>query len=285
MQIRGKSDNLVVSKGSRLLASKSSEVKSSEPKDTFTPQSPVEEEKSSGSWIIKILDTRVPTTRTEISDITKEKILSSVQPGDIILETNNAYPSWQILEKVALNTNYTHAAMYEGDGKLIEATSDGGVKRSDLKEYLECLSLFEIIRPPYKTPQDREAALNYCRSQLGKKYDARLNLSDDKEHYCAELVYKALTSIPNKIEVPLKKFLGKPVVSPSSFKEIKGAQVIYSDNSNFWENIATHWPVSLGATTAAVAGGMVMGPLGVVIGFLGGLAISIHIGNKIQTGD
>jgi len=257
--------------------------------DSYTPQAASKGKDGAGNWFTKILDIRVPTTTPQITPERRDEILKLIQPGDVILETNNAYPGWQRFEKVTLNSDYTHAAMYEGDGKFIEATtgdpSGKGVVRNDLKEYLQGNILVEIIRPPYKTPEDKEAALDYCRNQLGKPYDSDFSLKDDNSIYCAELVYRALDSCPNKIDVPLKKLLSKEAVAPDSFEQVKGGQVVYSDNSNFWKNMASHYPVALGALGTATAGGMLLGPLGAAGGFIGGLLMSICVGNKIQTGN
>jgi hypothetical protein len=47
-------------------------------------------------------------------------------------------------------------AIYEGNGKIIEAATDkrssGHVMRSDIDSYLHGPELIEIIRPSYKTP-------------------------------------------------------------------------------------------------------------------------------------
>jgi uncharacterized protein YycO len=242
---------------------------------------------AAGTAFTNVLDIRVPTTTKPITPERREQILKLVQPGDIILETNNAYPGWQRFEMITMGSNYTHAAMYEGDGKFLEATTGGeaGVIRSDLREYLEGPILMEIIRPPYKTPEDRQAAIDYCRAQLGKPYDSGFTLDDDgKSIYCAELVYRALQACPNKIDTPLIKTLGRKAVAPDSFEGIEGAQIVYSDNSRFWKNMATHWPVALGAAASAAAAGLAAGPLGGVAGFFGGLLFSIAVGNKIQTG-
>ncbi|MBI2266298.1 MAG: hypothetical protein HYU64_14225 [Armatimonadetes bacterium] len=243
---------------------------------------------SAGNLFTKMLDIRVPTTTKEITEEKRQEILRAIQPGDIILETNNAYPNWQRFEMLTMRSNYTHAAMYEGDGRFIEATtgdpSGAGVVRSDLAEYLHGPILVEVIRPPYKTPKDRESAVQYLRSQLGKPYDSGFNLKDDSAIYCAELVQRALQAVPKRIETPLIRTLGRTAVAPDSFQEIEGAKVVYSDGSNFWKNMASHWPVALGAAATAAAGGVVAGVSGGIGGFLGGLLLSISIGNKIQTG-
>jgi uncharacterized protein YycO len=255
--------------------------------DTFTPQS-LSGGGDAGSLFTNILDIRVPTTTKEISEENRQKILNNIQPGDIILETNNAYPGWQRFEKLFLGSNYTHAAIYEGDGKFIEATtgdpSGKGVVRSDLKEYIHGRVLYEIIRPEYQTPEDKKAALDYARSQLGKPYDSSFNLQDTNKQYCAGLVYKALQTCPHKIDVPLKKVLGRLAVAPDSFQQIKDKKIVYSDNASFIKNMASHYPVALGTLAAAAIAGVVLGPIAAVGGFVGGLLFSVALGNKIQTG-
>ncbi|MDQ7822359.1 MAG: YiiX/YebB-like N1pC/P60 family cysteine hydrolase [Candidatus Eremiobacteraeota bacterium] len=258
------------------------------PSDTPLAMKQQEGKSGAGNWFTKILDIRVPTTTPSITDERREEILKLIEPGDVILETNNAYPGWQRFEKLTMNSDYTHAAMYVGDGKFIEATtgdpSGKGVVENDLREYLEGRILVEIIRPPYKTPEDREAAVTYCRSQLGKPYDSDFSLKDDKSIYCAELVQRALQSVPNKIDTPLINVFGKQAVAPDSFEGIKDAKVVYTDHSNFWKNMASHYPVALGAAATAAATGAVLGPLGAMGGFVGGLLLSILVGNKMQTG-
>jgi len=242
--------------------------------------------KSLGGAVVGILDIRVPTTTPNITEERRQKILDTVRPGDIILETNNAYPNWQRLEMATLGSSYTHAAIYEGDGKFLEATTSdtgGGVMRSDLKEYLEeGPIMIEVIRPPYKNPEDVNKALDYCRSQLGKPYDAKFDFDDDSAICCIELVNNAMKEV--NIDIPTKKLFGKTAVGPDACEDIEGAEIVYSDGSSFWKNQASHWPVALGAGVTAMAAGSVLGPLGAVAGFFGGLALSICVGNKIQTG-
>jgi uncharacterized protein YycO len=257
--------------------------------DLFTPaQTLAGAGGAAGSLFTNLLDVRVPTTTKPISEERRQEIMKNIQAGDIILESNNAYPGWQRFEMLTLRSSYTHAAMSIGDGKFIEATtgdpSGKGVIISDLNEYLEGRILLEIIRPPYKTEDDRKAAVQYLHSQLGKPYDSKFSMKDDDSLYCAEIVYNALQACPNKIDVPLKKFLGRPAVAPDSFQEIKDQKTVYSDGSNFWKNMASHWPVASVAVGTGLAGAMLLGPLGAVGGFFGGLLLSIATGNKIQTG-
>lgn len=242
-----------------------------------------------GKGFTKVLDIRVPTTTPSMTDERRQKILDCIQPGDILLETNNAYPNWQRLEMATLRSSYTHAAMYEGNGKFLEATtgdpSGAGVVRSDLKDYLEGPILVAVLRPPYKTPADRDAAVDYCRSQLGKAYDSSFRLDESESLYCAELVYRALKACPNPIDTPTRKAMGRDAVGPDDFYRIAGTNVVYDDGSHFWKNMASHWPVALTAAVTAATAGAMYGPAAGVAGFAGGLLTAIVVGNGLQTGN
>lgn len=242
-----------------------------------------------GADLTPVLDVRVPTVTKLFPAEEKDKVLKLIQPGDIILESNDAYPGWQFLEKLVFGSAYTHAAIFEGDGKFIEATtgdpSGKGVVRNDLGEYLQGRISLEIIRPPYKTPEDREAALNYARANLGKDYDSSFNQNDDEKLYCAELVQRALESMPNPIKVPITNFFGKKAVGPNAFQKIEGGEVVYSTGSGFFKSRLSHYPLYLSGAVAAAVGGAALGPLGAVGGFIAGAVGSILVGNKIQEGE
>lgn len=255
--------------------------------DSFTP-APVVRKKGLSNMLISMLNIRVPTTTKSFALKEKEKVLDLMQPGDIILENNDAYPVWQILEKMALNSDFTHAAIYEGDGKFLEATpgdpSGKGVLRSDLREYMDGRINLQIIRPPYKTPEDREAALNYAKAQLGKPYDAKFSQKDDDSIYCSELVQRALASMPNPINVAINSVLGKKVVSPDAFQKIPGAKVVFTTKNSFARSLMSHIPVYLTAAVTGLATGCLLGAGMVASGCIGGGILMVMLGNKLQAG-
>lgn len=244
--------------------------------------------------ITNLLDIRVPTTTKSIKPENVKKVLEDIQPGDVLLETNNAYPNWQRMEFLTMGASYTHAAMYEGKDKngepmLLEATtgdpSGAGVIRTNLKEYFEGPIQLAVVRPQYTSPEDRDAALGYMRDQLGKPYDGKFDFSNDDAFACTELVAKALSHMPHPIEVEKTRVLGRDAVAPDSFMKLPGAEVVYTDHASFGKNMASHWPiaaaaVTTGAATWALSGSPILG----AAGFLGGLFGSIAVGNKIQTG-
>lgn len=234
--------------------------------------------------LVKMLDVRVPTTTPEISEDRRQQVLSSIRPGDVILETDDAYPGWQIMEFLTMRSSFTHAAIYEGDGKFLEATTPGGVQRTDLDGYLHGRMHVAVIRPPYRAPGDVDATLEYARAQLGKPYDNDFNTADDREMYCAEYVYKALKASPNPIEAPIRHVMAKTVVSPDAFRKIPGSTVVYADRCSFLSNRLSHWPVYSMSLAAAATGASMAGPVGGAVGFVAGSLASILVGNRLQTG-
>lgn len=250
--------------------------------DLFTPSLGGAEEVA-GNTLITFMGRRVPTTQKPFTEEQREFILQNIKPGDIILETNTAYPGWQRMEFWTLRSHYTHAAIYEGEGQFLEATPPS-VQRTDLREYLEGPIKVAIIRPPYKSEADVKAALDHCRGEVGKKYDAKFDATTSEEIYCAELVRDALLAMPNPITVEHRDFMGKKAVSPDAFLGIEGSERIYDDNSNYWKNKIHHWPVAAGTLGIATAGGYLGGVPGFAAGLVGGYMLSLCVGNWLQTG-
>src|ERR1017187_4726473 len=114
------------------------------------------------------LDIRVPTTTPHMSEAQRDEILTKIRPGDICLETNDAYPGWQRMEFLTSKSRHTHAFTYEGDGKILQSTTPDGCQRTDLKEYLQGRIHVKVVRPNYASPEDIKQNLDYQRAQLGK---------------------------------------------------------------------------------------------------------------------
>ncbi|MEW6282721.1 MAG: YiiX/YebB-like N1pC/P60 family cysteine hydrolase [Candidatus Eremiobacterota bacterium] len=239
--------------------------------------------KTLAGGLLFFMGRRIPTTVPEISPEKAEQLKQALKPGDVILTADCAYPGWARMEFWTVRSNYTHAAYYAGDGKILEAVG-GGVKEAELDDYFSGRTKVAIIRPPYASEEDVQAATAFCKSHVGKKYDSVFNTGDDNEFYCSELVYKALKSMPHPIEAPSRVFAGKTAVAPDAFQYIQGATMVHDDKSGYFTNKLGHWPLAASAVGCAVAGGLLAGAGAAVAGFGVGLLGSIMIGNKIQTG-
>ncbi|MCE1247483.1 MAG: hypothetical protein LWY06_12635 [Firmicutes bacterium] len=252
-------------------------------------QTPAPEYKKGESLLVKLMNVPIPTTVPKISAAQVEEIKSKIKPGDIILETDHRYPGLQILEKIAAGSDFSHAAYYVGDNKLIEANccepSGVGVTEKTLDEFLAYNQSIEIIRPNYKSEEDVKAGVNYAYKQLGKPYDSYLNSKNDDELYCSELVWRALNAGENKMEVPSMNYLGvAEVVPPNAFQQMEGASVVFSTGCDIMKSLASYYPIYLSAIAGAAAGAALAGPVGAAQGLAAGSIAAIAVGDVVQSG-
>lgn len=235
--------------------------------------------------LVTLMDVQVPTTTKPVPQSRIDEMMSVLKPGDIIMQSNDSFPGWQVIEKIAVNADYGHVMMYEGDGKFIHSTSGPGVQRLDLAEYMKGARInLEVVRPDYKTEEDRDSALNYMRSQIGKPYDSSFVKEDESRHYCSELITHALSKMPNPIDVPAKKVFGKEIIAPDAFQDVPGMETVYSTGSSFLKSVLSHYPLCIAQAVTATVGALTLGPLGLVAGAVGGGILAIMAGNRIQSG-
>lgn len=207
-----------------------------------------------GSRVADLIDFKVSTTSYYITEEQKKEIKNLLEPGDILLETDNEYPVFQIIEKAALGTDWTHMVMYMGDSKIAEATTTGEKFKAtkSLDKFLNAYHI-AVVRPQYKTETDKTTALQYMKAAEGRLYDPYYDTKDESKLYCSEGPYHALRKMPNPIELPLTYIFGRDVVSPSSVLNNPDMKLIWTSGSNFWKNQLSHYPLGIGTVTGAGA--------------------------------
>lgn len=232
--------------------------------------------------LLGFMGRRIPTTMPEITPERAQALKDKVQPGDVLMTADGAYPGWARMEFWAIGSHYTHAAFVGSDNMVYEAVGSGVIKGS-LDEFFEGRLKVAIARPEI-SESDTQKATEYCREHLGKPYDGVFNTEDDSEFYCSELVAKALASGDNPIETPTKSIFGKKAIAPDVFLKAPGFEVIHDDGSNYWKNKLSYWPLGAAAVGVGAAGYAIGGIGGAVLGAGAGFVGSVLIGNKIQTG-
>lgn len=153
-----------------------------------------------GKAVLSLFNIPIPTTSKYITQEQKEEVSRLLQPGDILLETNNEYPGWQLGEKLFLKTDWTHLAMYMGDGKIAEATPERKKfsAKVTLNEFLDAYHV-AVARPNYKTEEDKLSALKYMKNAEGAPYDYAMDVNDESKLYCSEAPYHALRKMPHPL--------------------------------------------------------------------------------------
>jgi uncharacterized protein YycO len=105
--------------------------------------------------------------------------LTQLKVGDVILtgvdSWNIAVPiqASNILSNSETDRHWCHAAIYAGNGTLIEAQSDGrGVTETDIAAYFFPRGqMMRIFRHRYLSEADLDKAVQFCRDQKGCPYD------------------------------------------------------------------------------------------------------------------
>lgn len=193
--------------------------------------------RQAGQWIGKTLSNYIPATNVKewetqltpgtqkYSDEDWQKFESSLKPGDIVLGYSEENLFFQLLTKACGKPLSTHAMIYEGDGKIIDAT-DPGVKRVDLAERRSNYGYWFAVRPDYDSKESIDKTLAKAESLIGKKYDWYASLHNDR-YGCSELPYVALKEGAPEVEVPVTRYFGvRDYVAPQDYLEVPGAKVV-----------------------------------------------------------
>lgn len=103
------------------------------------------------------------------SAIDFDKLRAAIRPGDILLIEGNQRISIAI--KYLTQSTWSHAAVYVGNGQLIEADLTEGVVHVPLTKYTGFHT--RICRAVNLTEQDMQKLLDFLGSRLGTTYDMK----------------------------------------------------------------------------------------------------------------
>jgi len=166
----------------------------------------------------------------------RETVKSLLQPGDIILQKNEGAIIMQAMSKVVTGSDFVHAALYEGDGKMLESVVRG-VREASVDEYLQGDNSVQIVRPHYESEADLQAAIEFAKEQKGKPYNMLFDDRTKESYYCTQLVREAFQAMPHPIEVSVSDFMGKHIVGAGAFQKIPDAEVIYNHGGSFRDSV------------------------------------------------
>lgn len=102
-----------------------------------------------------------------------DDFLGSAKAGDLLLFEGNRPFSWLI--KRWTSARYSHAAVYIGNGELVEAMEHAGVRIKGMRNYMHDCAIEGCPVHWYAvTDQDynREQAVNFCLGELGLPYSS-----------------------------------------------------------------------------------------------------------------
>lgn len=124
------------------------------------------------------------------------------------------------LSNVPIPGFYTHAAIYIGNGVVIEAVGQG-VKRTDLIDFMMTKDYVCILTPTFANPTQMDLAVSWAISIIGSQYDYLFEISKgvEKAFYCAELISWSYAMAMKPLPCPfvLRETLGVQTVIPQDF--------------------------------------------------------------------
>ena len=116
-----------------------------------------------------------------------------LQKGDIILSTSDSFQSAFIRTMTKGPTDVSHAAVYVGDGMVVEAVGPG-VRRISIADSVRSDTLAVVVRNPNLTDKQRDTIADFASKQIDKPYSLRGLVNIDasgNKFMCSELVKRS----------------------------------------------------------------------------------------------
>ena len=175
----------------------------------------------------------------KISAVERSAIKNILKKGDILLTSDKLFPLWQIAEGLLGSPQYSHAAIYEGNNSVIEATtfhpSGKGVATTEINYFLSGRKKICVVRPSYLSRHNRETMFEWLQQQMDKPYDYYFDSQSDSEMYCSKLVAKAMNVAGLPIDI--SRFLWCRVYLPDAFIKAAGMKTVYCKRKTILEKV------------------------------------------------
>jgi cell wall-associated NlpC family hydrolase len=208
---------------------------------------------------VLVLDIPCFSLSKKISDGEKKHIVGSLCAGDILLTADNVFPLWRLLVCIAGKSHYSHAAVYEGNNRVIESTtfhaSGDGVARTELNVFLSGRKNVCVLRPQYAAEENRQTMFAYLVRQLGKPYDYRFDACGTDAMYCTKLVARAMCAAG--LPINTECFFGRNIYTPAALMKTDSIQTVYRKSQTHLNTLTAYLPLTvILLLTAALACGI-----------------------------
>ena len=121
------------------------------------------------------------------------KCMEIAQTGDIICRRFDCY-----LDGYFIPGKYTHSCIVVDNKTIIDSMSEG-VRQRDIIDFVKDTDGFIILRPTYKSEDEKKKVIDYAKSKIGSGYDFVFS-DENNAYYCHELT--ALSLQAGGITVP-----------------------------------------------------------------------------------
>ncbi len=208
---------------------------------------------------LKLLDAKIfVAPRYQLSARTREEIKKILQPGDVLLDSNSAFPCSQLFATVFFQTSWIHSAMYIGNGVLVDSGRKSHVAEISLDEFLQTTDL-AVYRPKYAEACDRDAAMDFVKKAVGRPFNITFDDKKGKAFYCTQLISEALASMPHPIFLQRRHLMWKRVIPPASVADCSEIECVWTSHPSAIKSVRCHTPVLAGGLTGGLAAHVLTG--------------------------
>ena len=99
----------------------------------------------------------------------RDRLAATLRKGDVLLVEGTSHFATAI--KYLTQSTWSHTALYIGDGELVEADINDGVRRVPLSSFWHLQT--RICRPVGLSPREVDSVVEYCVSRIGHRYDLK----------------------------------------------------------------------------------------------------------------
>lgn len=125
-----------------------------------------------------------------LEDKTLNTLYSLLQPGDVLLSRIEGVPT-----NLFIPGEWKHAAIYVGNGNVVEAVGKGVVQKH-ISKFVLSKDKVIMMRPTFCDEKTRVKASMFASKQIGLPYDYNFK-AGNKAFYCSELIGAAYAHAMN----------------------------------------------------------------------------------------
>ena len=128
------------------------------------------------------------------------------------------------LTNILIPGKWTHAAIYVGDGWVVEALGVG-VTKTHIIDFLLSKDEVAVLSPKFGSEGQMAGAAKYALGKVGTPYDYEFK-GDNQAFYCSELVWSSYDQVMQEMPFTIRKTWGVETVIPDDIYNAKSKWTI-----------------------------------------------------------
>lgn len=166
-------------------------------------------------WMGKV---HMPYSKKKVTANMVEDILKIIEPGHVLVST-----TYGELSNLFIPGKFRHAAIYVGNGRVVEAIGIG-VRNVSIYQFCMTKDLVVLLDNLEANHEQMQLVVTNAISCVGKPYDydfwiphEHSNSKVNEAFYCAELVWYCYKQACPNMEFKLRQVMGARTVIPDDF--------------------------------------------------------------------